>query len=307
MAPAGTVIASLSAAPEALELSGGVWIIVAFFVFVFAAVVFSYFTETGTDIRFHAWGDTRGDAPGSFGVGNVGKDPTVDVRNWTRGTSPRRRRNLPEPASELTVLRGDPQLLAELATWRRGLRSERSGLSAPPDPSRDHTLGRSDAPLQLVGYVDFECPSCQAAAQVVSRLRKRLGDELLVVVRHFPIADAHPLAQTAAEAVEAAGAQGRFWEMYRRIYWARHPPMSESLRRYAERIHLDLPRFEEDLREHVHMRRVLEDFQTGLQSGVNGTPTYFVNGDRYDDEHTFDPLLAALEEARPQHPEAIGT
>jgi protein-disulfide isomerase len=301
------MIASLSTAPQALELSGGVWIIVAFVVFVFGAVVFSYFTETGTDIRFHAWGDTRGDAPGSFGVGNVGKDPTVDVRNWTRGTSPRRHRNLPAPVATATAGGGDPQLLAQLATWRRRLRSESSGLSAAPDTSRDHTLGRSDAPLQLVGYVDFECPSCQAAAQVVGRLRKRLGEELLVVVRHFPIADAHPFAQTAAEAVEAAGAQGRFWEMYRRIYWARHPPTSERLRRHAERLHLDLPRFEDDLREHLHARRILEDFQTGLQSGVNGTPTYFVNGVRYDDEHTFAPLLAALEKARPHHPERIGT
>jgi protein-disulfide isomerase len=294
------MIASLSTVQEALELSGGVWIIVAFVVFVFGAIVFSYFTETGTDIRFHPWGDSRGDAPGSFGVGNVGKDPTVDVRNWTRGTSPARHRNLPEPVATATLGRADPQLLAELATWRRHLRSERSGLSAAPDPSRDHTLGRPDAPLQLLGYVDFECPSCQAAAQVVGKLRKRLGDELLVVVRHFPIADAHPFALTAAEAVEAAGAQGRFWEMYRRIYWARHPPTSESLRKNAERLHLDLARFEEDLRDHVHARRILEDFQSGLQSGVNGTPTYFVNGDRYDDDQTFDPLLAALEEARPQ-------
>jgi hypothetical protein len=297
---AGTMIGSLSGAPEALELSGGVWIIVAFVVFVFGAVVFSYFTETGTDIRFHAWGDHRGDAPGSFGVGNVGKDPTVDVRNWTRGTSGRRHRNLPAPAAGHTVGSGDPELLSELAAWRRHLRSERSGLSAPPDPSRDHTQGPSGAPLQLVGYFDFECPSCLVAAKVVSRLRKRLGDELLVVVRHFPIADAHPTAQTAAEAAEAAGAQGRFWEMYRRVYAARRPPTRESLRGHAERMQLDLPRFDADLREHVYAPRVREDFESGLRSGVNGTPTFFVNGDRYDDEHTFDPLLAALEQARPQ-------
>jgi hypothetical protein len=301
------MIDSLSRVPAALELSGGVWIIVAFLVFVFAAVVFSYFTETGTDIRFHAWGDSRGDAPGSFGVGNVGKDPTVDVRNWTRGTSPRRHRNLPAPTAAHTVGSGDPELLAQLAAWRRHLRSESSGLSVAPDRSRDHTLGPPGAPLQLVGYVDFECPSCQAAAQVVSRLRKRLGDELLVVVRHFPIADAHPIALTAAEAVEAAGAQGRFWEMYRRIYAARRPPTRESLRGHAERMHLDLARFDSDLRDHVHARRVREDFQSGLQSGVNGTPTFFVNGVRYDDEHAFDPLLAALEQARPLHAERTGT
>jgi predicted DsbA family dithiol-disulfide isomerase len=301
------MIGSLSGAPEALELSGGVWIIVAFVLFTLGAVIFSYFTETGTDIRFHAWGDHRGDAPGSFGVGNVGKDPTVDVRNWTHGTSSRRHRNLPAPATEHPAATVDPQLLSELAAWRRRLRSESAGLSAPPDPSRDHTLGPPGAPLQLVGYVDFECPSCQAAAQVVSRLRKRLGDELLVVVRHFPIADAHPIAQMAAEATEAAGAQARFWEMYRRIYAARRPPTRESLHRNAERMQLDLSRFDAELREHVYAPRVREDFESGLRSGVNGTPTFFVNGVRYDDEHSFDPLLAVLEKARPQHAEPIGS
>jgi protein-disulfide isomerase len=301
------MIGSLSGPPEALELSGGVWIIVAFVLFTLGAVIFSYFTETGTDIRFHAWGDHRGDAPGSFGIGNVGKDPTVDVRNWTHGTSSRRHRNLPAPATEQPAATVDPELLSELAAWRRRLRSETAGLSAPPDPSRDHTLGPPGAPLQLVGYVDFECPSCQAAAQVVSRLRKRLGDELLVVVRQFPIADAHPIAQTAAEATEAAGAQTRFWEMYRRIYAARRPPTRESLQRHAERMHLDLPRFDADLREHVYAPRVREDFESGLRSGVNGTPTFFVNGVRYDDEHSFDPLLAVLEKARPQQVEPIGS
>jgi protein-disulfide isomerase len=102
----------------------------------------------------------------------------------------------------------------------------------------------------------------------------------------------------AAEAVEAAGAQGRFWDMYRRIYQSRHPPTRESLDRHAVRLKLDVPRIDNELREHVHARRVLEDFETGLQSGVNGTPTFFVNGVRHDDEHSFDSLLAALANAR---------
>jgi protein-disulfide isomerase len=159
-------------------------------------------------------------------------------------------------------------------------------------------LGPPQAPLQLVEYADFECPSCQAATRVVSRIRKRLGDELVLVVRHFPIADAHPMAMAAAEAVEAAGAQGRFWEMLQRIYRSRHPPTTESLDRSAERLGLDVTRFKNELREHVHARRVLEDFETGLHSGVNGTPTFFINGLRHDDEHTVDSLLAALARAR---------
>jgi 2-hydroxychromene-2-carboxylate isomerase len=301
------MISMLPRAPVALQLSGGVWIIMAFVVFVFAAVVFSYFTETGTDIRFHAWGDSRGDAPGSFGIGNVGKDRTVDVRNWTHGTSAGRKRNLPAAGAEEAPVNGDPELLAQLAAWRRGVNSESSGLSAAPDAARDHTLGRAEAPLQLVGYADFECPSCRAAVQPVERLRKRLGDELLVVLRHFPIADAHPMALTAAEEVEAAGAQGRFWDMYRRIYRDRRPPTPESLNRHATRMNLDLPRIESELRDHVHSRRVRADLDSGLQSGVNGTPTFFVNGVRHDDEPTFESLLAALEKARPAVPEPAGS
>ncbi|HEY2140469.1 MAG TPA: thioredoxin domain-containing protein [Solirubrobacteraceae bacterium] len=174
------------------------------------------------------------------------------------------------------------------------------GLSAPPDASRDHMVGPRQAPLQLVEYADFECPSCQAALRVLDRIRKRLGDELVIVVRHFPVADAHPMALIAAEAVEAAGAQGQFWEMYRRIYASRAPPTEDSLRRHAARLKLDVPRLERELREHTYKRRVLEDFESGLQSGVNGTPTFFVNGVRRDDENAFDSLLGALEDARSQ-------
>ena len=288
------------AVPLAYTLSGGVWIVMGVFVIGFAALVFSYFTEKGTEIRFHAWGDQRGDAPGSVGAGNVGKDPTLDVRSWYRGTSPGRHRNVPAPRAPSTPKAGDQELLARLQAWRSRLGSDALGLSTPPDASRDHMVGSPNAPLQLVEYADFECPSCQAALRVVGRIQKRLGDELVLVFRHFPVADAHPMALTAAEAVEAAGAQGRFWDMYRRIYGDRHPPTEDSLRRHAARLKLDLTRFERELREHVHKRRVLEDFESGLQSGVNGTPTFFVNGVRHDDEHTFESLLGALEKARPQ-------
>jgi predicted DsbA family dithiol-disulfide isomerase len=293
------VTSPLSTPPVALTLSGGAWIVIGVFVVGFFAIVWGYFTEKGTEIRFHAWGDHRGDAPGSFGVGNVGKDPTVDVRNWTRGTSARRRRrNVPPPATTPKARTGDPDLLAQLTAWRNRLHTGSSGLSVPPDPLRDHVLGPPQAPLELVGYTDFECPSCQAAARIVGALRKRLGDELLVVIRHFPIVDAHPIGMMAGEAVEAAGAQGRFWEMYRRIYGSRRPPTSQSLRRHAARLKLDVQRFESELRGHVHAGRIREDFNSGLQSGVNGTPTFFVNGTRHEDEHTVGALLAALERAR---------
>jgi predicted DsbA family dithiol-disulfide isomerase len=290
--------------PLALTFSGGVWIVLAVFAVAFAAVIFSYFTDRGTEIRFHAWEDRGGDAPGSSGVGNVGKDPTLDVGSWYRGYPSRRRRNLARPATRSPMSAGDRQLLERLGAWRDHLTSESSGLAAAPDPSRDHIRGPADAPLQLVGYSDFECPSCQLAARVVNRVRRQLGDELLVVVRHFPVVDAHPMAMFAAEAVEAADAQGRFWDLYTRIYYSRRPPTKDSVRRHAGRLHLDMPRFESELDHHTHTARVLEDFDTGVLSGVNGTPTFFVNGIRHDDEHTVDSLLSALNTARNSLPRA---
>jgi hypothetical protein len=286
--------------PESVALieSGGVWIFMGVLAVAFIAVVFGYFTEKGTEIRFHAWSDSRGDAPGSLGVGNVGKDRAVDVRNWTRGTSPSRRRNHPAPRAARPGRSADPELLERLADWRERLGSDAHGLTRPLDRSRDHLLGPPGAPLQLVEYTDFECPSCQAAERVLGRVRKRLGDELVLAVRHFPIADAHPTGVIAAEATEAAGAQGRFWEMYWRIYRSRRPPTSDSLCRHAARLGLDVPRFDGELRERVHMPRVLEDFESGVRSGVNGTPTTFVNGIRHDDEHTVNALLATLAAAR---------
>jgi protein-disulfide isomerase len=292
------MISARCIAPVALTLSGGVWIVMGVFVFGFAALIFSYFTDRGTEIGFHPWGDSRGDAPGSLGTGNVGKDRTVDVRTWTRGTSARRRRKV-RPAREGTLPKGDPELLAQLADWRGRLASNYAALSVPPDPSRDHMVGAPDARLQLVEYADFECPSCQAASLAIARLRKHLGDELVIVVRHFPIVDAHPLSLLAAEAVEAAGSQSRFWDMYRRIYRSRHPPTEESLRGYAGKLGLDVVRFDADMRDHKHVHHIREDFETGLQSGVNATPTIFVNGYRHDDENTYDSLLAALEKPDP--------
>src|SRR4029077_11773109 len=144
------MIDSLCMVPVALEESGDVWIVMGVFAVSFLAIVFSYFTETGTEIRLHAWGDRRGDAPGALGVGHVGKDRAVDVRNWTRGTSPRRHRNLPSPRVENPVSAANPELLGRLAAWRERLSSDTLGLSTPPDPSRDHMLGPPQASLQLV-------------------------------------------------------------------------------------------------------------------------------------------------------------
>jgi predicted DsbA family dithiol-disulfide isomerase len=280
-----------------IALAGGAWAFLGFLVFAVIAVLFVLTTRAGQEMYFHSWGKRGGDAPGALGTGNIGKDRTVDVRNWTRGTSARpSRRHRPDPKPAATLDTVDPALREELAEWRKHIGAERNSLVMAPDVRRDHVLGNETAPLQLVGYVDFECPSCRAASGVIDGVQKRLGDRLLVVIRHFPIADAHPMAPRAAEASEAAAAQGRFWEMLRGLYASRRPPTPASLHEQAARLRLDLARFEADLESRVYSPRILEDFTSGARSGVNGIPTLFLNGRRYDGDHTVDAIVVGLED-----------
>lgn len=278
----------------------GWWIWGLFLVVSFFALVYAYFTEAGSGIRYRAW-NGGGDAPGAQGYGNAaGKDPASDVRVWTRGTSARRRkRNVPvvRTAVELED-RADDEILSKLSTWRARMNKSGTRLSEPVDPEVDHLTGRPDAPLVLVEYTDFECPSCQAAEPVLRRLREDLGDDLCFVVRHFPIADAHLNSLEAAEAVEVAAGQGKFWEMHDRIYRSRRPPDRDGLRKIADKVGLDPELFERELGRHVHAERVKRDFESGLLSGVNGTPTFYIGGERYDGDADYDELRAALERVR---------
>jgi protein-disulfide isomerase len=152
----------------------------------------------------------------------------------------------------------------------------------PPVSKRDHTFGPSKAPLTLVEYGDFECPHCGAAYPVVKKILETLGDRLQFVYRHFPLTQVHPHAEFAAEAAEAAGAQGRFWEMHDLLFENQQTLDDPHILLFAESLKLDLERFRLELVEHVHRGRVREDFMSGVKSGVNGTPTFFINGVRYD-------------------------
>jgi protein-disulfide isomerase len=152
----------------------------------------------------------------------------------------------------------------------------------PPVSQRDHILGPSRAPLTLVEYGDFECPHCGAAFPVVKEIGKRLGDRLQFVYRHFPLTQVHPHAELAAEAAEAAGAQERFWEMHDLLFENQQSLDDRNLLLLAESLDLDMERFTSELLEHAHHARVREDFMSGVRSGVNGTPTFFINGLRYD-------------------------
>jgi protein-disulfide isomerase len=159
----------------------------------------------------------------------------------------------------------------------------------------DHTLGPPDAPLTLVEYGDYACRNCRAAHGLVVRLRERLGDRLRYAYRNFPLAAVHDGAQLAAEAAEAAGVQGRFWEMHDRLYEGQDALTERDLKRYAGELSLDMPSFEQALASHACAERVRGDFMTGVRSGVNATPAFFVNGWRYDGPQEEEALLAALE------------
>jgi protein-disulfide isomerase len=172
-----------------------------------------------------------------------------------------------------------------------------AALTLPVQDDRDHIQGTPDAAVTLLEYGDYECPYCGAAYPIVKQLQEAIGDGLRFVFRNFPITTAHPHAEQAAEAAEAAAAQDRFWPMHDLLYENQQRLSPEDLLAYADRLGLDTERFGRDLAEHVHAARVHDDFMSGVRSGVNGTPTFYVNGVRHDDSYDFDTMLGALRQA----------
>jgi protein-disulfide isomerase len=166
-----------------------------------------------------------------------------------------------------------------------------------PVSQRDHISGPASAPVTLLEYGDYECPYCGEAYPVVKSLQQRLGKRLRFVFRNFPLANAHPHAQHAAEAAEAAGAQGKFWEMHDSLYENQEALGDQDLIRSAGELGLDVARFTRELAEHHYAARVREDFLAGVRSGVNGTPSFFINGLRHDGSYDFESLLAGIEAA----------
>ena len=170
-------------------------------------------------------------------------------------------------------------------------------LTMPVTEERDHIQGPADAPSTLIQYGDYECPYCGAAYPIIKEVQSRMGERLRFVFRNFPITTSHPHAEQAAETAEAAATQGRFWQMHDLLYENQKRLRDPDLRDYAERLALDVERFDKELAEHVHAARVREDFMSGVRSGVNGTPTFYINGARHDDSYDVETMLAALERA----------
>jgi Na+/H+ antiporter NhaA len=173
-------------------------------------------------------------------------------------------------------------------------------LDPPVDPARDHIRGPVDAPLTLVEYADFECPFCGRATGMVKELRRRFGDDLRYVIRHLPLVDGHPHAELAAQAMEEAGAQGRFWEAHDKLFDHQDELEFEDLLGYSSKIGIDVEEMARALQDGRHLKRVQEDVMSAEASGARGTPTFFVNGRRHVGSYDAETLAAELEATRPR-------
>ncbi len=168
-------------------------------------------------------------------------------------------------------------------------------LEIPVTPERDHIEGPANAALTLVEYGDYQCLYCGAAYPEVKKVQKELGPELRFVFRNFPLTNMHEHAMNAAETAEAASVQGKFWPMHDFLYEHQatlgDPGVTLG---YAKKLGLDTQRFEREVAQHMYQKRIKDDFMGGVRSGVNGTPTFYVNGVRHDGDAVAKALIEAL-------------
>jgi protein-disulfide isomerase len=163
-----------------------------------------------------------------------------------------------------------------------------------PVGARDHIRGPAKAPITLLEYGDYQCPFCGEAAPIVDEVQRRLGDKLRFVFRNFPLTEMHPHAEHAAEAAEAAAAHGKFWEMHDALYANQDALDDRHLAEYAASLGIKAGEIQKALAGHAYGDRIREDFMSGVRSGVNGTPTFFINGVRHDGPFDLDSLLDAI-------------
>ena len=168
---------------------------------------------------------------------------------------------------------------------------------AVPVGERDHSQGPATAPIILVQYGDYECPYTRLSTTVVRAIQQQLGEQLRFVYRNFPLTEIHPHALHAALAAEAAAAQGKFWQMHDYIFHHQHTLADADLEQFAEAVGLDLQQYARAMAEHRALARIEEDVAGGERSGVQGTPTFFINGVLYRGSWEYDALLAALQAA----------
>jgi protein-disulfide isomerase len=170
-----------------------------------------------------------------------------------------------------------------------------------PVNDQDHIQGPDTASVTLVEYGDYECPHCGMAFSIIKAVQKKLGPKLRFVFRNFPLSNMHPFAELAAESAEAAGAQGKFWEMHDAIYENQDLLGEEMIEELAKKLKLDINHFNSDIKTRKFKERVRKDFIGGAKSGVNGTPSLFINGERFDESLDEETLIEAISERRPYH------
>lgn len=168
---------------------------------------------------------------------------------------------------------------------------------AVPVSERDHRHGPATAAVTLVQYGDYECPYTRKSTWVVQAIQQQLGDQLRFVYRNFPLTEIHPHALHAAFAAEAADAQGKFWEMHEYLFHHQHTLEDTDLAQFAGAVGLDAQQFAQDMTQHPFLSRIEDDLRSGIRSGVQGTPTFFINGVLYMDSWEQEALLDALKEA----------
>ncbi len=168
----------------------------------------------------------------------------------------------------------------------------------PAVNSSDHIQGNESAPIELVEYGDYQCPHCGRAYPIIKKIQERLGDKLKFVFRNFPLAEAHPDAVHAAIAAEAASAQDKFWEMHDIIFENQENLGDPDLVTYAKKTGLNTAKFKADFEKPEFLGKVESDFESGIRSGVNGTPSFFINGEKYNGDwegtHLFHALSAVI-------------
>jgi protein-disulfide isomerase len=166
-----------------------------------------------------------------------------------------------------------------------------------PATERDQVQGLFSAAIVLVEYGDYQCPHCKEADAIIQQVQQKLGSELCFVFRHFPLTQIHPQARQAAEAAESASDQGMFWQMHKKLFAGQQALGDGYLVQYANDLGLNMSRFLWNFSQHVYGDRVQSNFFSGVESGVTGTPTFFINNVRLEDSWKLETLMAAIEKS----------
>jgi protein-disulfide isomerase len=166
-----------------------------------------------------------------------------------------------------------------------------------PVNENDHIQGPKNAPVTLLEYGDYECPHCGHAHPIIKAVQKHYGDRLRFVFRNFPLTQIHPMAEPAAETAEFAGTHGKFWEMHDGLFENQEALGPELFEELAENLDLPIDGLRNALVDHEYLEKVRSDFSSGIKSGVNGTPTFFINGNRHEGSFEFEDLVMAIDAA----------